>query len=217
MDGDWVPGSLVLRDVLQLFMNGQEGQVWSAANAIRHALEIDVKSGVATGKYAERGISMLPPTPSKDMVRRVAEEGRRRFEAWRLKQAKEVLEAYETRIAALKSAGHAPIPLGPDYDRARAILEASREVERDKYKPLVAPAKPEPQAPLPFPIYQATETESEPVTDEQLANLIAGKIQAKSPALDAQALVSQLLSDPLAMKLLKTKYKVRKLRGSPTA
>jgi len=200
MDGDWIPGTLVLRDMVQMYMNGQEGQVWSAANAIKHALDIDIKSGLASGKYAERGVSLLPPSPSKELVHKLAADGRRRYEAWRIKTAKEVAEAYEGRIAALKAAGHNPIPLGPDYDRARAIIDASRDVEKARYTPV--PFTPQP-------------VEDEPVDEDDLARVFAAKLSKMvGPTVNKAALVEQVINDPETMKLLKAKYKVRKLRES---
>jgi hypothetical protein len=210
-DGDWIPGSLVIRDMVRMYLNNQEGDVWSAANAIKHALEIDVSSGEATGKYAQRGVSMLPPTPTKEQVAHIAAAGRRRYEAWRVQWAREICQGYEGRIAALKASGHAPIPLGPDYDRARAILEVAGQAEKSKYTGLTLP-----QPPV-QPIYQPVPVEEESVSTEELAEMLAEKFKALVPsgqgeAPDVRSLVEQVINSPAAMKLLKTKYKVRKLR-----
>lgn len=199
-EGNWIPGTLVLRDVVQHHYNGMEASVWSAANAIKHALEIDVTSGAATGKYAARGLSLLPPNPSPELVKSVAEDGYNRFRSWRVQWATEVMRTYDDRIAALKASGHGSIPVGADYRRAKAVLDASEQA-------LVESFKEDRET------YAAVVQEEVSSSDEDIAKKlqeILSKSVGDGPAKSKEQLVNEIINDKEAMKLLREKFKMRK-------
>lgn len=133
--GNWIPGTLVLHDVYDTKEMGEFGEsrnLWSAANAIKHCLGIDVRTGQASGDYARRGLSVLPPSPEPELVKGVYADGRSRYEEWRVKQAQEAIDAYDEKNAARSRVNMQPIPPGADYQKHVSILRAYQKKQESQ-------------------------------------------------------------------------------------
>lgn len=212
-DGDYIPGTLVLKDVYEdrafgAFMDGK--MHWSAASAIKHCLEIDVATGEANGKYAKKGVSVLPPNPSKALVAKINSEGQDRYLEWKVQEARDIVETYGAQQAAFQKVGMAAPPPGRDYERALKILkltgakESSRleEIFKDKLAPEEAA--------------QAKETQEEVAG---LSELIARKVQealgraGQDPvAPESVDLVEAVKNDPEALRKIEHIIRMRKAR-----
>jgi hypothetical protein len=208
-DGDYIPGTLVLRDVYELktigdFMDGR--MHWSA---IKHCLEIDVRTGIASGAYAKKGLSILPPRPSKDLVARIKSEGQDRFLEWRITEARGITEAYASQALAWQKTGVAAPPPGNDYTKAVKILELTGGKETNRLEKVFAgklAPKEDPET------LEASETEA-----QDLSSLIAKKVQealgrASEGSLETPDLVSAVQADPEAMKKIENIIRMRKAR-----
>ena len=212
-DGDYIPGTIVLKDVIAEKEFGQYGEtdmVWSASNAIKHCLEIDVSSGIASGSYAKRGLSLLPPNPSKELVKEVAEYGRDRYFDWKVAEAKSIVESYDEKTQARQRVGMNAVPPGRDYDKALVVLNRAKAKDDALLEKSFASA---PKAPV------VVEDKDDEISDDALATLIAEKVAAisKSVGVDKAALVEAVTSDPEAMRILKQSHKVRKHREKKDA
>lgn len=218
-EGNWIPGTLVVRDVVRDTVLGEFGEkrnFWSAASAIKHSLQIDVKRGTAEGPYAKRGLSVLPANPTPATVAKVAAAGRARYEEWIVDQARATVEQYNDRNSALRAAGHAPIPLGRDYDRAAALLNARQNKEISRAQATLGVAETLAQqaesAALEEEKSRAEEAEVEDYLEKKIQELAQ---EASAPReMTPDELVARITADKKAMELLKEKYKVRKLRGN---
>lgn len=203
------PGTLTIYDVQgeRACSDGGRAPFWSAREAIKHSLGIDTTKGVATGASAEKGLSFIPANCPDAQFAKIAREGRARYMLWQEKHAAEVVAGYDERNNNRVKAGMGRIPGDAIYQRALAILEASRN--RD-----AAAAARE--------VQNLEEQLAEPIqmndSDEDFTNFIKDevvKITRKAGLeTDADKLVEQLEKNPEAMAKLRTKYKVRKLRES---
>lgn len=196
-NGNWIPGTLVLKDVYSQKDLGEFGEsrsLWSAANAIKHCLGIDVRTGHADSDYAKRGLSILPPNPEPELVDAVREDGRARYEEWRIKQARETVESYDDKNAARARVNMNPVPAGQDYHRAVALLRAYD----DKQQRLAAESM---ETYGKKPVAEVTEAPQQATS---------GKVEIPSPSLQEQ--IEQLVNNPEALKILKEDYRMWKMQ-----
>lgn len=198
-NGDWIPGTLILRDVYNekdLGEFGESRSLWSAANAIKHALGIDVRTGQADSDYAKRGLSVMPPNPEPETVAAIVADGRDRYEEWRIKQARETVDSYDDKNAARARVSMNPVPAGQDYHKAAAILKAYDE----KQKRLAAESMASMELRnLPYE-KAAPQAEPAPVVQETAAPSLREQVEA-------------LVNNPEAMKLLKDDYRMWPMQG----
>lgn len=130
-EGYEIAGSLVLRDIFQTdSVFGSEVMIWSAANCIKNVLGIDVKTGVATGLYAKRGLSLLPSNPDRELVNKTAAAGRRRYEEWRLVDARTLINAFDERNVNRQRVGMPAVPPPPEYNEAVYFLQAYADKQK---------------------------------------------------------------------------------------
>lgn len=132
-NGAWISGSLMIRDVERISEDdygygdgGNKGR-WSAEQAIKDRLGIDVHTGAMTGEYAKRGLRMLPNSPTPELVEAVRKEGRESWRKHSVEWAGHTMAAYNERDAKAKLNGKNAMPPGPDYYEAEAILQEERE------------------------------------------------------------------------------------------
>ena len=200
LDGEFVPGTLVLRDVLGRDEIGQisPDPIWSAAHAVKFALGISTTTGQASSGLAQRGLSLLPSDADRDTIDQLRQEGRARWDHWRLEQARDLIRAHDEKNEIRRRANVPLQPGGREYIQALNLLNAAQERDQQQVRESLQMVDEQPQ------------------TDE-LAEMLKEKLEALAPAgppvLESKALVEQLLADPKAMSLLKEQYKVRKHRG----
>lgn len=195
-EGNWIPGTLVLRDVYDTKEMGEFGEnrsLWSAANAIKHSLGIDVRTGQATGDYAKRGLSVLPLNPEPELVQAVRADGRARYEEWRLREAHDVVVAYDEKNAARARVNMQPAPPGLEYQRAVVILQVRHE--KDKLRASQS--------------MEAYDQTGAPTADSEDLGEEAAQ-DAEAP-LDQR--IAKLLENPEALRILKEQHKMWPMAG----
>lgn len=212
-DGELIPGTLVLKDMYDEKMGHfrDASKFWSAAEAIKHSLDIDVTTGEATGPYAQKGLSLLPPLPTKAQVAETLADGRARYKTWLVAKAQETIESYDAKSMARKAAGLGSIPPSREELKAKAILDANQaRLEESVEKQLAF----------------GEDTDAELDTNESELQFLAfakAKCEKLAAATVAEApdttktpeeLVSDLMNSPQAMKLMRQQFKMRKLRGA---
>lgn len=197
-DGEWIPGSVVARDMLD-----GDGEVdWKAREAIRHILGMDIKSGRCTSKYWERGLCYLQPNPTKEQINKVYAEGRKRFEKAKYAQAKTIVDYYAELNESRKRWGAPPIPAGDDYVQAARTLNEAASL----------------QVPLTQAAYELVPQEPEiPYTDESLKAFARAKFEVlaaetatelgdPTPA-TKDKLVEAMMADETSMAIVRGQYK----------
>lgn len=195
-DGEKIPGSFVLVDTYSpdrdgLIPDRSSPPNWLAFEAIRNVLGVDPITKVARGTAALLGISFLPQRPTKDLVAKVREDGRRRWLQSQTEWANYTVAAYEARVAAARAAGVAAAPPDRDYAKAVEILKKAKgEVE-----PVVEEAGDEEMEFLAFAKARALE--------------MAGKA-ADGKNVDRGQLAEELLQDPKVRAYLGRKFQIRK-------
>jgi hypothetical protein len=171
--GEFVPGTLVVRDIRTKGRLGSEHLLWSASMAIKKVLKVDINSGTYQGVYAMRGLSVLPEVPTREMVAEVEKEGFNRYRAWKIKEARTVVSDIEARNEALLRAGMKPRESSAEYAEARAILDAadvSDRIKAEEMLELVIGKKP-PSDPLR--VYEDTKPDDLTQLKEELGDLKA--------------------------------------------
>src|SRR5262245_9884846 len=128
-DGELIPGSLLIYDIVEDNGLGGEEMIWSAGNAIRHVLGVSYKADKATSLYAQRGLSLLPVRPTKGQVDIVRAGGQLRSEDWQYETSRQVVATYEAREAMRKGLGLDPLPFPREFHAARAILAVHEKRE----------------------------------------------------------------------------------------
>lgn len=201
-EGNWIPGTLVLKDMYADKEMGEFGEtrnLWSAANAIKHALGIDVRTGAADSDYAKRGLSVLPLNPEPELVQAVLADGRARYEDWRIAQSREIVTAYDEKNAARARVNMQPVPPGQDYHKAVAILRAyddkQQALARESLETMSYGKRPLVVAEVPV---------------EEDAHY-TGSGQIAAPSLQDQ--IEQIVNNPEALKILKDEYRMWPMQG----
>lgn len=192
-DGEFIPGTLLLKDLYgpHSFALGGEEKVWDAAQAIRHCLGIDVKTGVATGKYAERGLTVAPRVYTRAIIEQLKAAGRIRYNDWRVQAARAVVEAHDARNFALQKAGMPSLPGDESYRKALLIIGAANKMDEKLVADSMGMDVPA----------EGSKTGS-----------VADGVEFMSST-DKQALLDKLMGDKEAKKLLDEKYYIRELNG----
>lgn len=197
--GEWIPGSLVLGDIEDsrgMCDGRNDGGIWQAGSAIVAALGIDRNSGVASGPIFQKGISLLPMNPSPEQIDVAREEGRERYLSWKLDWANTFLKYIEDKTAKRQQLGLSTLGVGPDELRERNL--ANKILERAGA--LIEPAKP------------LEEESSMEAFAEHAAKELAAVQVAKTPELDLDALVKNLMSNGAFREAARKNYRIRKNR-----
>lgn len=197
-DGEPIPGTLVLQDAITTDKDGTlpapgSPPNWLAFEAIRNVLGVDPTTKVASGMLAKSGVSFLPPDPTKDLIARVREDGKRRYMESMVDWAQYTIAAYEARIVAARSAGVTPPPPDRDFGRAHAIISVARAEEK--------------QAPVEVP------PDEDEIMAEARMKALAMEMASKAAEesnVDKAALAEKLLLDPKVRAFLSRKYQFRK-------
>lgn len=143
-DGDPIPGTRVVSDIYEYLAElGDEILVFDSKKIVRHILGIqrtgDGKGAEAVGSYALSGVSLLPRHAPKSVWQPIAAAGEKRAFMAEVRNAKTTISDYDQANAKRKAAGMEPVSPGPDYDRARFLLEKYAELSRSEAEQFVAP------------------------------------------------------------------------------
>lgn len=207
-DGEYIPGTLVLRDIAstKLYTDGGTSDRWSAAECIRHALGIDVRSRMAYGVLASKGVSFIPAGASKADVARIADAGRRRYVLWYEENASAIISAYEERNSSRARFGEKPLPPDKAVRIAQGVMTASRNRDGAAANKVISE------------LSKIMSDEVPPTMDEDQALIaaarkLAGQMKEEQAYLgDSETLVARLMSDPVAMGIMRSKFRMKKLR-----
>jgi hypothetical protein len=182
-EGRYIPGSLILSDIHEqrwVTDAGVRPAVWSAMDAIKHCLGIDMKTREANSEYAKKGVSVISTGASPEDVARVRAQGEARYRTWQITWARATVNGYQERAAKWRSIGLQPEPPGPEYDKAVYVMEQARRTR------------------------QGLELDSEAALNDMLDAKIRELASAKAtPGVDVKALADALRGDPEFMKMLR--------------
>ena len=207
-NGEYIPGSLLLRDISGergCPDNGNRGDYWSAEKCLVHCLRIDKVSKQPSGPMFDMGIAILPLSPAPELVERVREAGREKWKIFRVAQAQQTMaDAEEAAQSRIKKGLQAPI-LGREHEEAAMIIAEARKAQQKKIAELMG---------------TSGEGAVEGSSDEDLtsfarlaAEKAARQVEGEQPGVDRDALVDILMADPKFKDAIKAKYKMRKLRA----
>lgn len=207
-DGTPIPGTLAIADA---YSSGADGNIktsgspnWFASDAVRNLLGIDEKTGEATGIWAQRGVSVLPASPSKEQVAEIAKEGRERYQRFLVKWAEETVVGYQTHLERAKMAGVAAAPPGRDYQKAVTILEQwNKRMQEELGYSQKAIEEIGDEEDLEFRVYALAEA------------MKLSKQLAAEKDVDQTAMAERLLEDPVVRKNLQRKYRIRRVGHMP--
>lgn len=200
-DGKGIPGTRIISDTYTAFAGGQvpkkgDPPNWFAAAAIKNILKIDARTGEAIGKSAQKGISVLPGSPTLAMVAQAKIDGKERYSEFLVTWATDTVNAYQVARERNQQAGYAPPPPGADYQKSIIILE-KKHAKMQKEMGIVDRA-------------QDLDLQDEGTDEELEAWVLAEAMKrAKEPAdemkLDQAELAAELLKNPKIRQALRKK------------
>jgi hypothetical protein len=132
--GRYIPGTLTLSDIVIPNSLGGAEVVWNAAEAIKERLGIDINTGTYTSALALRGVSVVPPDASIELIRRIDADGIERWKKFRIRQAAALVATYDSRNEKRKAEGLSPLAPDEKYMRAEAALNQLRAEEAIRLK-----------------------------------------------------------------------------------
>lgn len=203
-DGGVIPGTLSLEDAYSF---GPDGNLpnpgappnWFAAEAVRNMLGID-SQGIATSPYAKRGLSVLPPNPTREQVAEIAAAGMKRYHQFLVDWAQYTVMAWADSAERARRAGVAAVPPGRDYYKAEIIIKKHNE----EMKKMLG--------------YVPQQAEQEIADDdiEFQAYAIAeamkiAKTVADDKNVSSAELAEKMIEDPKIRQQLMKKYRIRKV------
>ncbi len=182
-----IPGSLVIKDIYGArgcpddISGNARGNMWDAGACIAHCLGIDPLTRQASGKLAERGITMLPLSPSPELVEQTRAESAEKYKKFKQSWANETVEAYQAKANQHRALGlHAALPAAEYYEALKTIKDAEKEHE-EKIQEL-----------------GFTQDPLKESGDDllEIAREAATSLVKERPELDKDAVVEMLMNDP---------------------
>lgn len=213
-DGNPIPGTRIISDTYTAIsgsgMTPKKGDPpnWFAAAAIKNILKIDPQTGEAVGKSAQKGVSVLPGTPTLAMIAQAKAAGQERYQEFLVEWATNTVNAYQVARERNQQAGYAPPPPGQDYQKSIVILEKSH-------------AKMQAEMGMVAPKVEDIDLQDEG-TDADLEAWVMGEAMkraaepAKEMEIDQEELAFRLLQNPKIRGALRKKgLRVRKVGHMP--
>lgn len=193
--GELIPGSVIFTDIMKKDVYGNSLPVpeWNSALAVKHALGINVQSGLAEGAYAQRGLSLITDF-SPEAIAKLKADGRARWEEWQLKQAADIVQTYEHKAAKMDMLGMKAGAAPEEYHRAKAFLDEVRG--KKGYAPMAAGAPAE---------VRAVPDDVDFITFA--AQKAAESAKSVAKAEDQDALADAMVKDPEFLRLVAKKYR----------
>jgi len=195
-NGEQIPGTLLLKDIYSVTdtaLGGKERE-WNAADAIKHTLGIDPKTGSATGKYASRGLTVAPRKYNRAVIEKLKQDRRAIFEQWRLKEANDIIQAHDGKNAIRQNLGMMQMPGDEAYRKAMLLVTLDRKRQEK------------------FLTKSMSVDFNEEATEEQgpAKASIAEGFDALSPE-EKKALVDKMMADKDAQKIINETHYIRPL------
>lgn len=208
-NGEYIKGTLLVKDVLRerSIPDGVDDGRWSAAACIKHCLGIDVRSKMAYGTLALKGLSFIPAGATKADVARIADAGRKRYVLWYEDNAAQIVAAFEERNASRQKLGDRPLPADKHTRIAMGVMEAARRRDAGAADQVVKE------------LTNIMADDIEPAVDEEqalraAAKRLAGQIKEEENFLgSSELLVNRLLQDPVAMAMLRRLERTKTVKG----
>lgn len=209
-EGNPIPGTRIISDTYTAIsgsgMTPKKGDPpnWFAAAAIKNILKIDPHTGEAVGKSAQKGVSVLPGSPTLTMIAQARAAGQERYQEFLVGWATDMVNSYQVARERNTQAGYAPPPPGADYQKSIVILEKSH-------------AKMQREMGMAVPKVEDIDLQDEGTDEELEAWVLAEAMKrAKEPAedmkLDQTELAAELLKNPKIRQALRKKgLRIRKV------
>jgi hypothetical protein len=188
-EGRKIPGSCVFADMFKFNAEtGEDELIFDAKFAARLILGIEPGAGgraVATSRYAQGGLSMIPRHAAPEVWKAAAESGETRAFAVEVDNARNVILAYDEINRKRKADGGEAIGGGREYQRARFLIEKAEELEKKEAESRVSP-------------YQEDGIDAE----IELMSIVRAKAMeltekaAAGKTIDKKALFEEMLNDP---------------------
>jgi hypothetical protein len=220
--GRYIPGTLVIGDIVADAPMGGKEIVWQAAEAIKERLGIDTNTGTYTSAMALRGLSVVPPDADMELIKKIDADGVARWKQFRIREAAATIATYDDRNEKRRALGGSALPPDEKYLRAEAALkhlrseEAARLIEEFSKISQVELAPEEEnemfEDPDPLPESEALRE----VADELAPPVVDAPTPEEIPQppniheMSALDKIKALEDDPKAMKAFKVKYNIRK-------
>lgn len=217
--GRYIPGTLIIADIVAEGPMGGTQIVWQAAQAIKERLGIDTQTGTYTAAMALRGLSVVPPDADMELIRKIDADGIARWKKFRIRQAAALVANYDARNEKRKATGLGALAPDVQYLRAEAALNQLRSEEAKRLKDEFTKITQVELAPEPDnEMFEDPEPEQLP----EIVQEVHGEPQVIVPAQDvgpaprtvdslsALEKLDLLKADPKAMKILKVQYNLRR-------
>ena len=205
-DGSYIPGTLVITDRYGPDGEGGEQLSFDAGFAVRDILGVHTRTGLANSAFARRGLSLLPRGSTRADLERIRKTGYARSEAWRVEQARMLVQDIDQANAKRVAKKLPEMPGGHDY--VQAILEL--KAYQDREQRLVAEVLRGEDRPIePIDPLQPEEIDQ----DRELADYLKAQVESATVGVDMDAvakqrLVEKMVNDPEAMAILRRKFKM---------
>lgn len=201
LDGNWIPGTLVIQDMHDVTT---EELRFNAASAVRNLLGIAPNSKQATSAWYLRGISLLPPGAPKEQVADIVTSGIQRYEDFMVEYSRTVVADYEVIRQVCRGQGRGDPPLKPGVRKAFARLEQRAKEDQEAFARAKASIG-DPTEDL------AAEAEIEVIAmaeAEELARKVRPGDSPMDTAIQAE-LLAKLAKNPKVVALARSKYKLQ--------
>src|SRR5512134_1102320 len=208
-DGDPIPGSVRLVDEKYLDMEtGREEYSYDAEGAVRLILGLRERpdgSVDMTSRLALKGLSFLPDNPTKELVQEIRREGAHRNLLFQADIARRFVETLDAANEKRQEAGMPPMPGGPEYVRAKMILERADAEIREAlgYGMAETPAE----------AFSAQDLDKDPgfIAYAEAEAMKLAKDAAREAGVDEAALARRLLEKPAVRARLQKEWRIRKV------
>lgn len=199
-EGKSIPGTLVITDVY-MSEGGIDRLHIDAKAVVRHLLGLVVKGNEveATSAFALSGISILPRHATPETVAAVAKSGAERSFLAQVSQARYTVQSIDETNAKRKAAGMEPIHGGPDWERAKFLIEKYGELARKEAEAKVLP-------------FQEDEIDVEielmAIARAKAMELVEKAAEGKN--IDKKMLFNELINDPEIRKWSQKEWSIRR-------
>lgn len=212
-DGDWIPGTIVFKDIYEYDELSQGDRLlWDAWWAVKSLLGVDPNTQEATGPYALRGVSLIHPGATKEEIKEIAAAGRLRYEDFKVGAARAMVATHEEDNKRRAKFGQPEVPGDAAYEEALLILAGARNRQKQKLDAVLGNKTQVLEAPENAGFFAPGPSVVEPQVDEDAFNEFVkeavAEAAAKTNVADRHAFVDKFLSDPENMKILRSRFKM---------
>lgn len=200
-DGEPIPGTYVISDVYMPGSGGYDVLHIDAKAVVRHILGLVVRgNGVsATSSYALSGISILPRHATPETIAAVAKAGSERNFLAQVAHARYTIQETDEMNAKRKAAGMEAIHGGPDWERAKFLIEKYGELAKKEAESKVMPFQED-----------GIDAEIEIMTIARVKAMELVEKAAEGKTIDKKQLFNELINDPEIRKWSQKEWSIRR-------